>query len=109
VAVPRPAVSFVSRLIRSRGLVDFSPDQMEFLYYGRVVDTTRLKKQFGYQPVFSTAQAFDSFLAGAGIAPVITRDAVGRVEATITEGSRSLVGAAEAVTRRHGGRETVDA
>jgi UDP-glucose 4-epimerase len=109
VAVPRPLVSFVSRLIRSRGLVDFSPDQMEFLYFGRVVDTTRLKRQFGYQPVFSTAQAFDSFLAGAGIAPVITRDAVGRAEATIADGSRALVGAAEALARRNGRRETVDA
>jgi UDP-glucose 4-epimerase len=109
VSVPRPAVSFVSRLIRSRGLVDFSPDQMEFLYFGRVVDTTRLKTKFGYQPVFSTAQAFDSFLAGAGIAPVITRDAVGRVEATFADGSRALVDAAAALARRRGGRETVDA
>jgi UDP-glucose 4-epimerase len=74
-----------------------------------VVDTTRLKTKFGYQPVFSTAQAFDSFLAGAGIAPVITRDAVGRVEATFADGSRALVDAAAALARRRGGRETVDA
>ena len=81
VAVPRPAVSLVSRFVRSRGLVDFSDDQMEFLHFGRVVDVTRLKERFGYTPAFTTAQAFDAFLTGAGIAPLITRDQVRVVEA----------------------------
>jgi UDP-glucose 4-epimerase len=101
VPIPAPAVSLVSRIVRRRGLVDFSPDQMEFLSFGRVVDTTKLKEHFGYTPAFSTAQAFDAFLTSAGIAPVITGDAVRRVEAT----AAALVGTAGRLidTRRPGG------
>ncbi len=99
VPVPRPAVSLVSRMVRSRGLVDFSADQMEFLNFGRVVDITKLKEQFGYTPAFTTAQAFDAFLAGAGIVPVITKDAARRVEGTLAGLASALVGAATSIAR----------
>jgi UDP-glucose 4-epimerase len=43
-------------------LVDFSPEQLRFLEHGRVVDTARLKSQFGYTPAYTTAEAFDEFV-----------------------------------------------
>jgi len=69
--VPMPAVGPFSRLFRSAGLVDFSPEQLRFLNFGRVVDTTRLRTEFGYQPRWSTAQAFDDFVTGRALRPVI--------------------------------------
>jgi UDP-glucose 4-epimerase len=58
VFVPEPAVSLVGGLFRRFGLVDFSPEQLRFLEHGRVVDTTRLREQFGY----TTAEAFADFV-----------------------------------------------
>ncbi|HEV2888462.1 MAG TPA: NAD-dependent epimerase/dehydratase family protein [Jatrophihabitans sp.] len=72
VAVPAPAVSFVGRAVRRSGIVDFSPEQTQFLNFGRVVSNDRLKDAFGYTPQFSTAAAFESFLTGRPVPPVLT-------------------------------------
>src|SRR5436190_3378216 len=60
--VPEPAVSLVGGLFRRFGLVDFSPEQLRFLEHGRVVDTTKLKTEFGYAPTYTTAEAFADFV-----------------------------------------------
>jgi UDP-glucose 4-epimerase len=62
--VPAPAVSLVGSLFRRAGLVDFSPEQLRFLEHGRVVDTTRLVKVFGYTPRYTTEEAFADFVRG---------------------------------------------
>jgi UDP-glucose 4-epimerase len=84
--VPMPAVAPMSRLFRSVARVDFSPEQMRFLNFGRVVDTTRLKKEFGYAPQWTTAQAFDDFVAGRGLQPVIGSRWVTQVERSLLSG-----------------------
>ncbi|SOD70664.1 UDP-glucose 4-epimerase [Jatrophihabitans sp. GAS493] len=81
--VPSPAVEFVSRLVRSSGRVDFSPEQLQFLVYGRQVDITRLKKTFGYTPRHTTAQAFDDFLTGRPVPAIVSREKVRQAELTI--------------------------
>ena len=48
--VPGPAVDWVGRLVRRSGMVDFSPSQMQFLNFGRVVDTTKLETEFPLHP-----------------------------------------------------------
>ena len=48
--LPTPALGSVGRLSRRFGFVDYSPEQMRFLNFGRVVDTTVLRTQFGYLP-----------------------------------------------------------
>lgn len=69
--VPLPAVAYVSQLFRQAALVDFSPEQMRFLNFGRVVDITRLKTRFGFTPRWTTVQAFDDFVSGGGLRPLI--------------------------------------
>jgi UDP-glucose 4-epimerase len=59
--VPSPAVDLVGRLVRGSGIVDFSPEQLQLLTFGRVVDTTRLHDEFGYRPRYSTASALADF------------------------------------------------
>jgi UDP-glucose 4-epimerase len=71
VAVPAPAVQLVGRAVRRSGFVDFSPEQMQFLNFGRVVSNDRLKDSFGYTPQFSTAAAFESFLTGRPVPPLV--------------------------------------
>jgi UDP-glucose 4-epimerase len=75
-----PAVGLVSGAIRRLGLADITPDQLQFLYFGRVVDTTRLRTEFGYTPAFTTEQAFDAFVTQAGIEPVISPRTIRRTE-----------------------------
>ncbi|HTZ43701.1 MAG TPA: NAD-dependent epimerase/dehydratase family protein [Jatrophihabitans sp.] len=70
--VPAPAVSFVGRAIRRSGVVDFSPEQMQFLTFGRVVCTERLRDDFGYEPAYDTPGAFDTLLAGRPVSKVIS-------------------------------------
>jgi UDP-glucose 4-epimerase len=80
VPVPAPAVQLVGRAVRRSGLVDFSPEQVRFLEFGRVVDTTRLREDFGYEPRYSTAAAFDDFLNAWTVRPLVRPAAVARVE-----------------------------
>jgi UDP-glucose 4-epimerase len=75
---PTPAVSLVGSLFRRTGLVDFSPEQVQFLQFGRAVDTARLETDFGYTPLFTTIEAFDDFVAGSGLRPIVDPE---RVEA----------------------------
>jgi UDP-glucose 4-epimerase len=78
--VPSPAVSVVGSLFRRAGLVDFSPEQMEFLQFGRGVDVTRLRDDFGYEPTYTTIQAFDDFVTGRGLTRYIDPDRVAGIE-----------------------------
>src|SRR5699024_11203117 len=63
--MPRTAVPSLGRALRGARLVDFSTDQLRLLNYGRLVDTTRLRRDFGYRPRFSTAEVFDDYVGGS--------------------------------------------
>ena len=56
---------------------------MQFLNFGRVVCNARLKSDFGYTPAYSTAEAFDSFLTGRPVEPVINPGVIRAVESMI--------------------------
>ena len=92
--VPLPVPSFgvgaVSRLFRGAGLVDFSPEQLRFLNFGRVVDTTRLRTEFGFTPRWTTRQAFDDFVNGRGLRPLINPQRVNAVERGLLDGLARL-------------------
>ena len=92
VAIPGPAVNAVSRSLLRAGLVDFSPEQLGLLSYGRVVDTGRVAEVFGFRPRFTSEQAFASFLHERPVTPVVPAARVASVFDTVG----GLVGA------RHG-------
>ena len=83
VAVPvlGPAVRVIGNLVRRR--VDASPEQRQFVNFGRVVDVTRLRTQLSYQPWYSTEAAFESMLIERPLPPIISADSVRRVELTL--------------------------
>ncbi len=80
VPVPEPGVSAVARLFRNARLVDFSPEQTRFLNFGRVLDTTKLRTEFGFAPRWTTAQAFEDYVRGRALRPTIDPDRVAAVE-----------------------------
>ncbi|MEI5676011.1 MULTISPECIES: NAD-dependent epimerase/dehydratase family protein [unclassified Nocardioides] len=61
--VPMPGilVGNLGSVLRSARLADFSPEQLAFLTYGRGVDTTRMREVLGFEPSYSTAEAFADF------------------------------------------------
>jgi UDP-glucose 4-epimerase len=69
-----PIANVVAAGVRRTGLVDFSPEQIRFLLYGRVGDVARLKDVFGYTPAYTTRQAFSDFVATRRLAKIFTQE-----------------------------------
>ncbi|MEZ0577819.1 NAD-dependent epimerase/dehydratase family protein [Nocardioides sp. MH1] len=61
--VPLPGIAFggLGSALRSTHLADLSPELVAFLTYGRGVDTTRMRDELGFEPRYSTAEAFGEF------------------------------------------------
>ncbi len=62
-SLPMPAFALPAfgSAIRQRRVADFSPEHVAFLTYGRGLDTTRMRQMLGFEPSFTTAQAFADF------------------------------------------------
>jgi UDP-glucose 4-epimerase len=90
IPVPSTAVGPVSRIFRGARLVDFSPEQMRLLNFGRVVDTSRLRRQFGFSPRWTTVQAFDDYVRGCALRPVISPEQVESLERGVLSVARAL-------------------
>jgi UDP-glucose 4-epimerase len=67
-----PLVAPIAAFVRRIGAADFATDQLRFLLYGRVADTTRLHKDFGYAPRFSTKDALLDFARGRQVRRMIS-------------------------------------
>jgi UDP-glucose 4-epimerase len=80
VPVPAVAVQVAGRAARRAGLLDFSREQLQFLEFGRVADTTRLRTEFGYTPRYDTVRAFDDVVGSRELRLRIQPAAVRRVE-----------------------------
>lgn len=59
--LPSFTASTAGTVVRRARMADFSPDQISFLTYGRGVDTTRMRSELGFEPGYSTAEAFAAF------------------------------------------------
>jgi UDP-glucose 4-epimerase len=83
--IPTPALASVGRLSRRFGFVDYSPEQMRFLNFGRVVDTTVLREEFGYTPRYTTEAALADY--ARTVSPVVSP----RLVEAATSGVRSVL------------------
>jgi UDP-glucose 4-epimerase len=91
IAVPvwSPLVRPVGHWIRRGGFADFSPEQIRFLTHGRVVDTSRLKRGFGFAPQYTTESAFDDFVHARRLNSMLSPELVSGAE---TVAGRILTG-----------------
>ncbi len=88
VSVPGFALSSFGSLVRQARVSEFSPELRSFLTYGRGVDTTRMRHQLGFQPAFTTPEAFADF--GARLTPSL--GGVARVPARAVGGLADALG-----------------
>jgi UDP-glucose 4-epimerase len=91
--LPEPTLSTVAGLARNLGIGQIGLDQMDLFVHGRVVDTTRLVEEFGFEPR-STAAAFDDFINGHRGASSLTAARIEAAERAILEGIRRVRAAA---------------
>ena len=65
------------------------PGELDYFRFGYAVDTARMRTVLGFEPRWTTMQAFDDFIRGAALRPVIKPDWIDAAEA----GLLRLVGA----------------
>jgi len=61
VSVPSFALSSVGSVLKQAGLQGLSPELTTFLTFGRGVDTSRMRHVLGFEPGYSTEEAFADF------------------------------------------------
>lgn len=66
VSILLPAVTWLGAALRSMGMTDFSPEQIRLLTHGRVVETTQMRETLGFEPKYTTAEAFADFVRSRG-------------------------------------------
>lgn len=69
--VPRSALWAVDSLRRATRYTELDREQLDYLSYGRVMDTARMRTDLGYSPKWTTAEAFDDYIRGRGLTPII--------------------------------------
>ena len=87
-----PFVSSIGGLVRRARVVDFSPEQLRFLTYGRGLDTTRMRTRLGFEPQWTTSDTFDDFVRAHHLNRYLPPSTVEAVEdrlAAVLVGSRS--------------------
>jgi UDP-glucose 4-epimerase len=72
VPVILPLVAPIADVVRRLRIVDFATDQLRYLLYGRVADTTRLKEEFGYTPEYSTRDSLLDFARGRRVRQLVS-------------------------------------
>jgi UDP-glucose 4-epimerase len=66
IPVPLSAGGLLGRFVKSAGLADLSEDQMQYLTWGRGMDTTRMREVLHLEPEFTTRAAFEDFISHVG-------------------------------------------
>ena len=69
--LPSLGVRFVDSLSKAAGGTDASRDQLDYIAFGRVMDTTRMRVELAYHPKWTTVEAFDDYVRGRGLTPII--------------------------------------
>jgi len=78
--IPLPFVAGVASALRRTRRADIASDQLRFMQFGRVVDTSRLKDVLGYTPRYSTRETFEDFVRRRRIRGIVQPDEVVRWE-----------------------------
>jgi UDP-glucose 4-epimerase len=99
VALPVPGFGLwvLDSLRRANRYAEINREQLDYLSYGRVMDTTRMRREFDYHPKWTTADAFDDYVRGRGLTPIIDPEWV-----------RSIEGRAVVAAQRFGGRTKIN-
>lgn len=92
VPVPYPLFRTLGRATMGSVMRDFTNEQLDYYHFGCGLDTHRMRAELGFEPRWTSLQAMDDTIRGAGFSPVISREWLRSVEA----GVGRLVGASGA-------------
>jgi UDP-glucose 4-epimerase len=84
-------------LLRSARLADFSPEQIGFLTFGRGIDTTLMRSELGFEPDFTTAEAFADFGRSLGHHHHVADEVLARIADVLPEPRPALRSAPKGV------------
>lgn len=84
-----PGLSAAATLAGGLRLGRYGLDQLDLFVHGRVVDTTRLIEEYGFEPR-TTAAAFDDFIRGHLDGVVVTANQLAAAERTILDSIRRV-------------------
>src|SRR3954470_10703050 len=87
--LPEGTLSGVAGMLRTAGVGQIGLDQIDLFVHGRVVDTTELVREFGFEPR-TTAEAFDDFITGHAGGSSLTADRLVAAERAILDGVRRV-------------------
>ncbi len=81
-------------LRRATRYTELDREQLDYMSYGRVMDTARMRNDLGYSPKWTTVEAFDDYVRGGrGLTSIVDPRWV-----------RSMESRAVSVAQRWGGR-----
>ncbi len=80
IPIAGPFAFSVGAFFRRLGLADFSPEQVRFLTYGRGIDTSRMRTEFGFVPQHTTSETFDSFVEARNLNRLLPPERVENIE-----------------------------
>jgi UDP-glucose 4-epimerase len=69
--VPRSALWAVDSLRRATRYTELDREQLDYLSYGRVMDTWRMRNDLGFNSKWTTVEAFDDYVRGRGLTPIV--------------------------------------
>lgn len=61
VFVPRATTGALTDLAKKFGLIDIGSDQLDFMTFGRGLDTTRMRADLGFEPAYTTRAAYEDY------------------------------------------------
>ncbi|MEB3069806.1 SDR family oxidoreductase [[Mycobacterium] vasticus] len=99
VTLPLPGFGLwaMDSLRRVGNATEINRGQLDYLSFGRVMDTTRMRSDLGYSAKWTTAEAFDDYIRGRDLNPIIDPEWVRSVE-------RRTVSVAQRLGRINGNR-----
>jgi UDP-glucose 4-epimerase len=80
VPIPAPLGGLITAALRPMVGVDFTGEQLPLLMFGRVGDITRMRREFEFEPRYSTRAALQQFIASGRVTPLIGTDRVAELE-----------------------------
>jgi UDP-glucose 4-epimerase len=90
VPVPGFALWALDSLRRANGYTEINREQLGYLSFGRVMDTTRMRIDLGYTPKWTTVEAFNDYLHGRGLKPIVDPQWVRSLERRAVSAARHL-------------------
>ncbi|HSS67050.1 MAG TPA: NAD-dependent epimerase/dehydratase family protein [Nocardioidaceae bacterium] len=84
VALPGPALGMLGTVFPAARAAELTPEQTEFLTFGRGIDTSAARKALGFTSTYTTAEAFDTF--ARSLRPgALNAERIGALEAQLSD------------------------